>query len=67
MDWGIGINVNFSPIFLKSKTLIYAFYKKLTVLLNLSGIYGEMHGEGNASGLSVVRGQEGWAFGFGMG
>ena len=67
MDWGIGINVNFSPNFLISKKLIYAFYKRLTVLLNLSRIHGKMHGEGNASGLSVVRGQEGWAFGFGMG
>ena len=48
-----------------SQTLIYAFYKKLTVLLNLSGIHGKGHGEGN--GPSVVRVQEGWAFGFGMG
>ena len=39
----------------------------VTAAANLSGIHGKMHGEGNASGLSVVRGQEGWAFGFGMG
>ena len=66
MDWGIGISVNFSPNFLISQKLIYAFYKKLTVLLVLSGILGIGHGEGTASGPSVVPVQEGWAFGFGM-
>ena len=63
----MGISFNSSPNFLILQKLIYAFYKKHTVLLNLSGIHGKDYGEGNVFGPSVVRVQKGWAFGFGMG
>ena len=63
MDWGTGISVNSLANFLILQKLIYAFYKKLTVLLNLSGIHGKGYGEGNVFGPSIVRVQKG----FGMG
>ena len=55
----MGISVNSSSNFLILQKLIYAFYKKLTILLNLSGIHGKCYGEGNDFRPSVVRVQKG--------
>ena len=55
----MGIRVNSLPNFLILQKLIYAFYKKLTVLQNLSGIHGKGYREGHFFGPSVVRVQKG--------